>query len=69
MKAAADRPHSSLEPSDTFPRRHIGPRDGEIEEMLALLGLDSLEALADAAVPKSIRRPNPLTLEISYSTQ
>jgi glycine dehydrogenase len=45
-----------LEPSDTFARRHIGPSDTELGEMLARVGSDSLDALIDAAVPASIRR-------------
>ena len=51
-----------LEPSDTFVRRHIGPSDVELEEMLARVGSDSLDALSDAAVPASIRRQQPLAL-------
>jgi glycine dehydrogenase len=44
-----------LVPSDTFVRRHIGPRDEDIASMLASLGLDSLEALVDEAIPAEIR--------------
>jgi glycine dehydrogenase len=51
-----------LEPSDTFARRHIGPSDDDIATMLAELGLDSLDALADATVPASIRSEKPLAL-------
>ena len=51
-----------LDPTDTFVRRHIGPRDHDIAEMLALLGYASLESLADAALPASIRtKPLELT--------
>jgi glycine dehydrogenase len=58
------RPSStSLTPaSDAFPPRHIGPDDAETREMLATLGLSSLEALVEATVPASIRRPRPLDL-------
>jgi len=45
-----------LAPSDTFPDRHIGPSEAEIQEMLATLGLPSLDALVDETVPPSIRR-------------
>jgi glycine dehydrogenase len=51
-----------LSPLDTFPRRHIGPGDDEIREMLATLGLDSLDALVDATVPRDIRLARPLAL-------
>ena len=36
-----------LSPTDTFVRRHIGPSDDEIREMLATLGLSSLDELTD----------------------
>lgn len=53
---------ASLAPTDTFVRRHLGPRDHEIAEMLGTLDLDSLEALIDATVPASIRAAEPLAL-------
>ena len=34
-----------LAPSDTFLRRHLGPSEADIAEMLAFLGLDSLDAV------------------------
>ncbi len=52
-----------IESSDTFARRHIGPREQEIAGMLEAIGFDSLEALCDAAVPASIRSPEPLVLD------
>ena len=51
-----------LQASDTFVRRHIGPDDGDIAEMLARIGCDSLEQLADEALPSAIRRREPLVL-------
>ena len=51
-----------LAPGDTFVRRHIGPGDDEIRGMLEFLGFDSLESLADATVPESIRLRRPLKL-------
>src|SRR4029079_7245114 len=36
--------------------RHIGPDERDQEQMLALLGFASREALIDAAVPRAIRR-------------
>jgi glycine dehydrogenase len=49
-------------PSDTFVSRHIGPRDADVEQMLAALGFASLDALIDATVPAAIRRREPLAL-------
>ncbi len=51
-----------LGPVDNFIPRHLGPTDADITEMLAVLGLPSLEALADATVPADIRLRNPLEL-------
>jgi glycine dehydrogenase len=53
---------SVLGPTDTFVRRHIGPRDHDIAEMLRLMGYESLDALSDAAVPAGIRLKKPLKL-------
>lgn len=53
---------ASLAPTDTFVRRHLGPRNHEIAEMLGVLGLQSLAALVEATVPTSIRASEPLRL-------
>ncbi len=50
-----------LAPSDTFVRRHLGPSESELAEMLEVLGVDSLAALADEAIPDAIRIERPLT--------
>ena len=54
-------PQSFLNPSDTFAHRHIGPTDADVQEMLATLGLKSLDALIDGVVPDDIRMRQPLT--------
>src|SRR5690606_1079482 len=51
-----------LAPADRFERRHNGPAADGIAAMLDTLGLDSLAALADAAVPDAIRTERPLGL-------
>ncbi len=51
-----------LAPTDGFIPRHIGPNDAEIAEMLGLLGYRSLDELAAATVPTSIRLKQPLDL-------
>ncbi len=59
------RPIDGLDPamqSETFERRHVGPDDGQIAQMLDALGHDSLEALMAAAVPVAIRTEEPLGL-------
>jgi glycine dehydrogenase len=50
-------------PSDVFARRHLGPRSGQIPEMLRAIGLERLEDLAAAVIPESIRKKEPLVLE------
>ena len=53
---------SILEWGDGFLRRHLGPSDRETVEMLELVGYDSLEALAAAAVPDAIKLEKPLDI-------
>jgi glycine dehydrogenase len=60
---------SFLEPTDRFMHRHLGPTDADIQEMLAPLGLQSLEALADATVPGDIRLRRPLSLPTNRGEQ
>ncbi len=45
---------SDLEQRDDFIRRHIGPGDRQIAEMLDTLGLSSLDALIEKTVPENI---------------
>ncbi len=52
----------SLEPLDSFPPRHIGPRPKDVAEMLALLGYRDLEELVSDTVPSDIRSKKPLDL-------
>jgi glycine dehydrogenase len=51
-----------LRHTDTFVRRHVGPDEAEVRQMLDALGYDSLDALIDATVPESIRLRRPLAL-------
>src|ERR1700680_4388377 len=54
----------SVEPANfnSFARRHIGPNKEEIDAMLRELGFENLDALIDAAIPKSIRLNRQLNL-------
>ncbi len=58
----AESPRSLLAPGDVFERRHIGPSDSEIGEMLQRLGYASLDELTDDTVPAAIRLAEPLKL-------
>jgi glycine dehydrogenase len=53
---------AELSGADDFARRHIGPDQDEQAQMLAALGLGSLDGLLDASVPPSIRMAEPLAL-------
>jgi len=56
-----------LEMRGDFIRRHIGPGETQIAEMLAALGLKSLDDLVDKAVPASIRSDEPPKLPDAMS--
>ena len=51
-----------LNPTDTFIHRHLGPTEADVGEMLALLGLQSLQALSEATVPRDIQFGRALDL-------
>jgi glycine dehydrogenase len=48
--------------TDKFLWRHVGPRPEEIEEMLKVVGVDSIDELIEQTVPRSIRLERPLNL-------
>ena len=60
-------PRDLLAPLDTFERRHTGSTEPEIAKMLKVVGLSSVDALADAAVPANIRLKRPLRLPAAAS--
>ena len=47
---------------DRFVNRHLGPRAGEIKEMLNFVGATSMEELIEQTVPSNIRLKEPLKL-------
>ena len=52
----------SLDPSDTFAERHIGPGDSDVAAMLDVIACGSLDELADETVPAAIRLSQELSL-------
>ncbi len=58
---------SSLEAPADFCRRHVGPTDGDIADMLGTLGVDSLGALVAETVPETIRLQETLDLPAPLS--
>src|SRR5688572_33362198 len=59
----------TLDATDWFPRRHIGPSADERDEMLQVVGAASLDALVDEAIPAAIPRQRPLNLPPAESEQ
>jgi glycine dehydrogenase len=58
-----------LAPTDTFPRRHLGPSEADVAAMLRTLGTPSLEALVAETVPDDIRLRRPLDLPAPRTEQ
>lgn len=54
---------NSLQYQDEFIDRHIGPDPQQVQDMLDVLGLESLERLVEKTVPDSIALNKPLTLD------
>jgi glycine dehydrogenase len=52
----------NLEPLDHFAPRHIGPTPDDLHKMLDQIGVSTLDALIDEAIPASIRLTKPLEL-------
>ena len=53
---------SLLAPTDDFVERHLGPNPAEVDEMLAVIGVASLDELIDQTVPAAIRMKRALRL-------
>ncbi|MEW5847611.1 MAG: aminomethyl-transferring glycine dehydrogenase [Myxococcota bacterium] len=57
-----EKPTASLQPTDSFPRRHLGPDERDVAQMLKFLGFSTLEEMVNATVPKAIRIKGALKL-------
>ena len=53
---------NNLEHPDKFVKRHIGPNNDEINEMLKVIGVNSTDELIDQTIPKQIRLNKKLDL-------
>lgn len=49
-------------PIHNFLTRHLGPRQSDVDEMLARIGVPSLESLIDQTIPSDIRLKAPLAI-------
>ncbi|MCB9108112.1 MAG: aminomethyl-transferring glycine dehydrogenase [Anaerolineales bacterium] len=57
-----DNARSLLNPIDSFAPRHLGPRPADVEQMLEILEVSSLDELIEQTIPDSIRLAAPLHL-------
>ena len=48
--------------TNNFTKRHNGPKDNEVKEMLQTIGFNSLDELIENTVPGSIRKNKALEL-------
>src|SRR5262245_14943800 len=55
----------SLDSTDRFVARHIGPRADERDAMLREIGVGSLDELVDQTIPRNIRIDPPLPLALA----
>ncbi|MEM6613712.1 MAG: glycine dehydrogenase (aminomethyl-transferring), partial [Cyanobacteria bacterium P01_C01_bin.72] len=62
-----DSTPQTLAHTATFAQRHIGVNQQQIESMLQILGVDSLDALIEQTVPAAIRLNKPLQLPDAQS--
>src|SRR5690349_20904049 len=58
-----------LDQANSFAKRHLGPDDKSVREMLQTLGLKSFEELLEKTLPPSIRWQKPLDLPEGLSEQ
>ncbi|HNW60899.1 MAG TPA: aminomethyl-transferring glycine dehydrogenase [bacterium] len=59
--------NTALPLTDTFSSRHIGPDPGELEAMLQVIGVASLDALIDQTIPANIRLKAPFDTQAPVS--
>ncbi len=52
---------------ESFSRRHIGPRESDVNEMLKTVKASSVENLIEETIPSNIRLKNGLDLESPLS--
>src|SRR3990170_2434558 len=57
----------SLEHPDKFLSRHIGPRDNQLQDMVKICGVNSVDELIDETIPSNIRLNKELNLSPAVS--
>ncbi|MEL7315999.1 MAG: aminomethyl-transferring glycine dehydrogenase [Cyanobacteria bacterium J06559_3] len=66
---AAPQAHEPASPVSDFVVRHIGPRQSDIQDMLTVLGYDSVASLMAATVPAGIRFQTALAIGAGLDEQ
>ncbi|HSL06815.1 MAG TPA: aminomethyl-transferring glycine dehydrogenase [Pseudonocardiaceae bacterium] len=61
MSTPDRRPLAELEQGIPFADRHIGPRPGELAQMLDTIGVQSLDELAQLALPRTLADPGAVS--------
>lgn len=69
MNNSAQYSLQTLEQSDDFVSRHIGPSERDVQTMLNAVGASSLDQLVSQTVPKQILLKEPLALEPACTEQ
>ncbi|MGL5134367.1 MAG: aminomethyl-transferring glycine dehydrogenase, partial [Planktothrix sp.] len=67
MLSSAPKGNGNPPQSQGFAQRHLGPNSVEIQQMLELLGVSSLETLIDQTIPSTIRLNHSLKLPEALS--
>ena len=65
--SSQEMPNDKSQNSDNFAQRHIGPSPEEIQQMLEVLGISSLNDLIEQTVPPSIRQNHSLKLPFAQT--
>lgn len=59
--------NSSIQFTDQFTTRHLGPQEQEVQQMLKAVNADSIEQLIEETIPNNIRLKNELNLPKAIS--
>ena len=61
-RASSSAAHAALGAKDRFERRHLGPREGDVQEMLDTVGVSTVDELIRKTVPSQIMLDRALDL-------
>ncbi len=67
MEATRNTAAETIDITDVFADRHIGPRSDDIELMLKRVGYSSLSEFIEDVIPSHIRLSRPLSIDAGYT--